>query len=389
MKKRHRRLAYKFHQQDEFAQGYSPLYARLFGQVAAWLEAPAAESDPLVSWLLAAVGQRRSLEVTLLLAAGLHREVLGGATGATDLAAYYPTAGGDKDFTDPDFAGALRQAILASNDHLETFISSATVQTNETGRGLCWLLPALAPGWREMHLVDLGASAGLNLLADQRAYRLIEESSEKVILDTGLAKPGQFVTRCRGAAPLGKLAGRAVPAIASRSGCDIFPFRLQTRDDELALMAFIWGDQLRRLARLQEGIAAYRRAEASGAPVKLFPADLPDDLGRFMAQHVPPEPHVPVIVYNTWMTHYLTDRGQSLFYHLEHWASDQDRPVLWLQWEPPADGSEPPEKGWCAWSAGLWSGQNHRRFHLGWVHPHGGEAAFADGLEEWLDFWQV
>src|SRR5690606_1327638 len=69
---------------------------------------------------------------------------------------------------------ALRETIFARRDSLAAFIRRANVQTNETGRGLVWLLPVACLGWPAVHLVELGASAGLNLVADQRAYRLVE-----------------------------------------------------------------------------------------------------------------------------------------------------------------------------------------------------------------------
>jgi hypothetical protein len=72
------RLAAKFRDQEDFSRDYSPLYARLFGLVAGWLEAPEADDDAVTNWLVAAGRDRRSLEVTLLLAAGLHRDVLAG-----------------------------------------------------------------------------------------------------------------------------------------------------------------------------------------------------------------------------------------------------------------------------------------------------------------------
>ena len=65
-------------------------------------------------------------------------------------------------------------AILARREPLAAFIRSANVQTNETGRGLAWLLPVACLGWPAVHLVELGASAGLNLVAERRGYRLMD-----------------------------------------------------------------------------------------------------------------------------------------------------------------------------------------------------------------------
>ena len=177
------------------------------------------------------------------------------------------------------------------------------------------------------------------------------------------------------------------PAILSRVGNDLAPFALATGKDELTLMSFIWGDQVDRLARLKEGIAAFHKVQKTKAPVQLYPAALPDELAIFLQDHGPGEPDKPVIIYNTWMTSYLEDKGNSFPGHIGRWAESQNRPVLWLQWEPPRDGSRPPEYGWCSWTADLWSSGKHQQWHLGWVHPHGGAAEFGPGLEHWLLFW--
>ena len=381
------RLAAKFRDQEDFSRDYSPLYARLFGLVAGWLESPEA-GDEVTNWLVSAGRERRSLEVTLLLAAGLHRDVLAGEPATEKLRRFFPTVGGAQPADSPELDAALRQAILARRDLLAEFIRGAQVQTNETGRGLCWLLPLLLTGWPAARLIDLGASAGLNLVAERRAYRLLEAESRTTFLDLGLSRTLQFQTLCYGWQPdFSSINGRAVPHIVARDGCDLAPFPLGARQDELTLMAFIWGDQVSRLTRLQEGIAAFKQVGQSDAPVRLSPADLPDDLGLFLHQlPVDEDPTVPAVIYNTWMTSYLKDKGQSIGYHIDQWASGQRRPVLWLQWEPTRDGSEPPHYGWCAWTADLWRGGERSHWHYGWIHPHGGEAQLGRGLEDWRRF---
>ncbi|HSG15885.1 MAG TPA: DUF2332 family protein [Anaerolineae bacterium] len=383
------RLAAKFRDQEDFSRDYSPLYACLFGLVAGWLEAPGADGDAVANWLVAAGRERRSLEVTLLLAAGLHRDVLAGSPAAEELRCFFPTVGGAQPPESPELEAALRQAILTRRDVLADFIQGAQVQTNETGRGLCWLLPLWLTRWPAARLVDLGASAGLNLVAEQRAYRLLEAESRTTLLNLGLSRTLQFQTVCYGRLPnFSGLNGRALPCIVGRDGCDLAPFPLKTRHEELTLMAFVWGDQVNRLTRLQEGIAAFKQVGQSAAPARLSPADLPDDLGRFLHGSLGDgDPAIPVVIYNTWMTSYLKDKGQSLGYHIDHWAAGQKRPVLWLQWEPTRDGSEPPHYGWCAWTADLWRHGERSRWRLGWAHPHGGEAQLGRGLEEWRRFW--
>ena len=388
MEQRREQLARKFRDQEKFAADYSPLYARLFGVISGWLADTAGGRDPLTGWLLETGRQRRPLDVTLLLAAGLHYAVLAGKRSASELAEYYPTAGGVESYIGRNFPDILKGAILARQDKLASFIQDSTVQTNETGRGLCWLLPALTTGWPEVHLIDLGASAGLNLVADQRAYHLESEEDGREIMNLGQAPAAQFLIRCRGnLATLTTLKINRPPAIVRRLGNDLAPFNLATRKDELTLMSFIWGDQPDRMARLKEGIAAFHQVQKTRAPVKLYPVALPDELTLFLQEHAIGKPERPVIIYNTWITSYLGDKGDSFSGHIGRWAESWDRPVLWLQWEPPRDGSRPPEYGWCAWTADLWSFGKHQRWKIGWVHPHGGAIEFGEGLEQWLAFW--
>jgi hypothetical protein len=308
----------------------------------------------------------------------------------TALARYFPTVGGHYHQDAPDFESILRQTVLSRRDDLATFIQNANVQTNETGRGLCWLLPVLATNWEAIHVVDLGASAGLNLMADLRAYRLVDADSEETLIDVGWARPTQFLTQCTGESKkLALLANRSLPRIVGRTGCDLAPFPLETAADQRTLMAFVWGDQVERMKRLQEGIEVFVQAERSDAPVMLHPIELPYELDAFLQQQVPAGSDHPVVIYNTYITTYLPDKGESLRHIISRWAESQERPVLWLQWEISREGGQPPDYGWCAWTADLWQKHNHHQWKLGWVHPHGAAAEFTSGLHDFFDHWGI
>lgn len=375
------RLLHRFQQQQAFAAGYSPLYACLFGTVATWLEER--PPTPIIAWLLTVCAARQPFDVTLLLAAGLHRDILLGVVEVAGLAAYYPSVGGTAVCTSHSstFAQALHDAIWARREPLAQFIQTATVQTNETGRGLVWLLPLHYLGWEAVQLLDLGASAGLNLLAEQRAFRFVDGQG-KPVADFGAGEPVQFTTRLRQEAIwLGQR--QTLPRIVGRLGGDIAPFGLETAVSEQTLAAYVWADQLPRLQRLREGIAAYHQAADSDAPVQLFPLNLPDELPQFLQTHVPPSP-VPLVIYNTYITMYLAERGAKLRAHVVTWASQQLRPVLWLQWEPPhGEPTAAPEFGWCEWTADLFHNGQHQQRRLGWVQPHGTDVVWELDVAAW------
>ena len=383
------KLAHRFHKQQEFADGYSPLYAQLFRFLADWLEA--GDDDPLIEWLLEVSNGRATLDITLLLLAGLHRDILNQEPEAVELAQYYPSVGGQRDFNDAQLPQILHQTIMARREQLAPFIQTATVQTNETARGVCWLLPLLYTGWDAVHLIDLGASAGLNLLAEARNYRIFYGDQSTVngnqFFDIGGGQPVQFPMQTQGSFHQPPTASSQLQ-ILSRTGCDLAPFKLDTAVDEQTLASFIWADHPHRVERLREGIATFHRVNQTEAPVQLHPVRLPDDLPDFLATAVPQQPHHPIVIYNTSITYYLNDNGRSLRQHIANWAETQNRPILWLQWEPLWDGPEAPAFGWVAWTADLWQANEHHQWHLAWNHAHGTAVQWLPGLRDWGVFWQ-
>jgi hypothetical protein len=401
VKQRLAQLTHRFCQQQQFSEDYSPLYAALFGTVADWLTF--LPQDPAVKWLLEATRNRAAFDVTNLLAAGLHYEVLRNSDEVSALAAYYPTVGGDASpqflfegrtketrAVSQRFVRALHSAVLARRSALGTFIQSNTVQTNETGRGISWLLPSCLARWKGFHLVDLGASAGLNLIAEQRVFQFLDPTGDSSLLKLGLGKPVQFVIHTNGEPGI-LLASDCQPAvILSRTGCDIHPFQLESTVDEQILASFIWADQVQRLKRLHEGIAAFHQVQRSAVPVRLFDLSLPDDLPVFLDRQQS-RLQEPLVIYNTYIKIYLPNRGEKLRNLISEWAARQNRPVVWIQWEPPNYLSLridiAPQIGWLAWTADIWHKDKHHQYQLGWVHPHGHHVQWLPGLEAWRSYW--
>jgi hypothetical protein len=236
-----------------------------------------------------------------------------------------------------------------------------------------------------MHLVDLGCSAGLNLVADRRHYRLQEENAPQSGFNIGHGRPEQFVLNWAGnfVSP-----GRyLLPQVLSRTGCDLHPFHLGNEQDELTLASFVWGDQVRRLEMLRQGVAALKEVRPTDAPVRIVPAHLPEDLPAFFTRHSSPVSNGPVVIYNTYLTPYLDHKGSALGGSLEQYALLHAQPVLWMQWEPPHQGSSPPILGWLAWTADLWINGQHHHWLLAWVHPHGRAIQWLPGLAQWAEFW--
>jgi hypothetical protein len=386
-----------FRNQAAFSREYSALYTSLFTCVAAWLAQD--RHGPAAAAILRASIGRRPLDVTLLFAAALHRDVLLGEPTLAELAAFYPSVGGTRSpgyagqddwRVDPGFRGALHRAVLARRRHLRHFIRSYQVQTNETGRGIAWLFPLWLARWPRVNLLDLGASAGLNLVADLRRYRFHSVGEEEILFELGRGQRDQFTVQSPevrfGRSRKHQSSYGRLPRIISRTGADLNPFHLNTPIDEATLAAYIWADQPVRLRRLREGIAALRQVNNTGAPVQLHDLELPAGLPDFLARHAAGGPD-PLVCYNTYIRMYLPDKGADLRRHLSTWAARQDRPIVWIQWEPPSlvdpRSAKAPEFGWLAWTVDLWYRGEEIHWHIAWVHPHGHNVHWLPDLSSW------
>jgi len=183
----------------------------------------------------------------LRFAAALHRLVLTGQ--APELAAHYPTAGGT---AAPERAWAPAQRVLGRETAQVRALTGQPCQTNEVGRTVP-LLVGLAEVTRRtggpLHLLEIGASAGLNLLVDRFRFGEVWGPPES---PCRLPDPG---------VPLEPDGVR----IVERAGCDPAPLDPGDDEDRLRLSASVWGDQVERFHRLR---GALEVAGASRVPVE-------------------------------------------------------------------------------------------------------------------------
>ena len=250
----------------------------------------------------------------LRLLGAVHRLVLRGD--APELAAHYPSAGGRPGDAWPAFAAVLR----SRRDELKRLVGNP-VQTNEPGRCV-----ALLGGFLEvaratnmpLRLLEVGASAGLNLRFDRYRYELGDER-------WGPAD-SPLVIRCR-------LAGTRKPplgaplAVASRSGCDPRPVDPQTEEGRLTLTSYVWPDQLERLERLRAALAVAREVDA---PVER--ARAADWIEARLAE---PSPDTATVVFHSIVMQYLPDEERDRF---ERAVTSHD--VAWLRMEPADEAAD-------------------------------------------------
>ena len=142
---------------------------------------------------------------------------------------------------------AVRGTIGAHDEALTRFLDTPP-QTNEVSRAGVLLggLALVAARWRlPLSLIEIGASAGLNLNFDRFFYDLGERRSWG-----DPQSPVRVTSEWRGKAP-----PLDTPLkIAARLGNDQNPLSASRNDDRRRLLAYVWPDQADRLRRLEAAL---------------------------------------------------------------------------------------------------------------------------------------
>jgi len=221
-------------------------------------------------------------DVPLRLLGALHYLALAGL--APDLAEAYERGA--------DAWPAFRVALAAERDFVAEFMRTRPVQTNEVGR--CYgLLPAFLTLARDhdlrLDLIELGPSAGLNLLWDRYRYRYRAEEWGPADSPLGLE------AELRAPLPDGLLAVQ--PEVGERVGIDLNPLDVTSEDTALLLQCFVWPDQRERLTRLRAALEVARRD-----PPRLVRGDYVELLPELLAER---DPGALTVVYETASLIYL------------------------------------------------------------------------------------
>lgn len=226
----------------------SPLYAELLTRIADDVQ----NGGPAASVLRGHEQDPGPSALGLRLMGGVHRLVL--ERRAPELAATYPSVGGtgDADAAWP----ALRDVLARHRDELRRWLAQPP-QTNEVGRaaalvGALHHLVPQRPG--PLRLVEIGASAGLNLRADQ--FRLEHGDGRSV---GPLDSPVVLRDAWRGTLPPSDVELEVV----ERLGCDVAPVDPTTAEGRLLLTSYVWPDQTERLERLRGALRLARMLPAT------------------------------------------------------------------------------------------------------------------------------
>lgn len=332
-------LAERFEGFADWCVGTSPLYEQFARGVA---------GDPELIELSATVPEGRSPPHLLL--AGVHYLLLAGRD--HPLAEYYPSVTDDPaDPTTGEPFEAFRDFSLAYEAELQELLETRRTQTNSVRRSAA-LYPAFARvaeavEGEPLSLIEVGSSAGLNLLWDRYTYEYDDESDgsgESVRAGSGDGNVLVDSAIREGEPPLPEDS----PPVESRMGIDLQPLDVRDPGDARWLRALTWPEHESRRRLLADAIDAARE----------YPPDLRDGNALDLLPDLLEGTRDPVVVFNTQTLYQFPESDREQFRDLLaeygtgrelHWLSGEhgvegDDPEIWLRWATAADGRLLPER---------------------------------------------
>jgi hypothetical protein len=249
--------------------------------------------------------------------------------------------------------GDVRAVLGERREWMRRFVSEQVVQTNEVQRS--WgLLPAFLlladEARRPLDLVELGPSAGLNLVWDRYRYRFRDRTwgPEEA--------PLELVGELRTPFPVELLA--VEPALRRRRGIDLNPVDVTTEEGARLLECFVWPDQPERLERLRRAVEALR-----DEPPELIRGNYADLLPGLLEDR---DEDALTVVFQTASLGYLSDdRREQLFADIE--CAGREAPLAFLTgaFDPELEGCWPLEL--TVWPEGETRRLALQDFHGAWL----------------------
>jgi len=286
----------------------------------------------------------------LRLCGGLHFLVRTGR--APDLAPLYPP----NRTPDEEALWAALQRTLA-NPALAGFLDRAP-QTNEVGRSavlMAGLLVVADSFPRPVELLELGASAGLNLLLDRYGYDLGGLGAGDP------ASPLRLEPQWMGDRPPDSQVD-----VARRRGVDLRP--LDPRRDGERLLAYVWPDQRRRLAQLEAALAI-----AAADPPLVEQGDAAEWTEARMAE-AQPAGLTRVVLHSIAFQYFPAETKARIAAAVERSGAKATAasPLAWLRYE------YDPDEERITLRLRTWPGEERL---LAYCHAHGSVVHWVDGAD--------
>lgn len=251
----------------------------------------------------------------LILLAAVHHHLLGGER--HPLASYYATVvGGAAREIDDELYPSFAAFVDAHRARIAELVATRTTQTNEARRTVV-TLPALGLVARAaaapLALLEVGASAGLNLLPDRYGFRIgaVAAGPEDAAVRIDCAVEGDL----HPPVPTGL-------EVNWRLGLDLNPLDVRNPQTREWLRALVWPEHPDRLELLDAALEVARRH-----PPLVLRGDLVDDVAP-LAARAPAETALAVV--STWTLAYLEPgRRRTFVARLGEIAATRGQPV-WL-----------------------------------------------------------
>ncbi len=317
----------------------SAFTADILDTVAATLDETTRTGQTILNWPGDALVDALALRLT----GGLH--ALARSKEDAELTRLYDSRKGD-------LRAILARVVMQWDDWLAPWLASAP-QTNEVGRSAV-LWPGVLQVARlfgpKVELLELGASAGLNLNMDCYGYELggVRAGEED--------SPVQMKPAWTGPSP-----DNAAVQVVRRSGCDLNPINVSKPDVAARLLAYVWPDQGARLARIEAALTM-----AQSRPPLVEKADGADWIDKMLSE--PQEEGITRLVYHSIALQYFPSAGRKRVIDAIKRAGETatvKRPLAWLSMEFAAE-----VKDQAILRLLCWPGDGNPRT-LATVHPHG------------------
>lgn len=222
---------------------------------------------------------------------------------------------------DDAVARILAETLVAHDDALYSWLDSPP-QTNEPGRSaalMVGLLDVTRTFGQPIELLEIGSSAGLNLLIDRYRYDL-----GGTIVGPATA-PVTIRPEWRGEAPVA-----ADVRFASVRGVDVQPIDVADAAAARRLAAYAWIDTPERIARLEQAVAMF-----VADPPDLVQGDAADWIEARLAE--PQAAGTTRVLVHSVVWQYLGDACHARIRAAMAAAAaraDRDRPLAWVRMEP-------------------------------------------------------
>lgn len=291
----------------------SPFTAQLIKAMSADYEQRGPVASLLANWST----NPRADALALRLAGYFHHVVL--VNRDLELAAHYPSSVANWAIDD---IWPLARALLEREPNAAAAFIRSAPQTNETRRSIALLAAFLtfAEQWKgEIDMLEIGASAGLNLNWDLYTYQTKNWS-------WGAPGPVQITTDWNGVPP---------PIVdinvRNRAACDLNPLDISDEQQRLQLKSYIWPDQPDRLARFDGAVALARETG-----VRVERADAAQWLSQKLAARA--DDAATIVYHSVFLQYPPRDAREAIVSAIvEAGARATERaPLAWVRLEPEA-----------------------------------------------------